>query len=254
MRTVLVSRPRHQQKHFVDLCQAIGLATVSLPLLSIKAIKVDDAHWQPHLNKPDVAWIFTSRNAVLHCPFNDVPVGPVFAMGASTMQALEASGRSVAIAPEVPFDSEALIAQLREYNIKDAVVVTGVGGRAWLADTLKSMNWSVVRLDCYQRLPVVHAPHTVIGALNASDVLSLTSIESMDALFVSVAKAKEFMQTRPLAPKLDDAWQEKPLIVNSQRAVDAAREAKFTGPILVAVPAGDAGQIQALESWLATTL
>jgi len=249
IQTVLVSRPRHQQRTFINLCQSIGLSTVSLPLLRIRPIALPDNLWQPHVNNPSIAWVFTSRNAVTHCPLKDKPAGPVFAMGASTAQALEASGRQVAIQPEVPFNSEALVEQLRHYAITAAAVVTGMGGRAWLGDKLIEMGWTVNRLACYERLAETHKPHIVVGAINASDVLSLTSIESMDALLQLVSQAEQHALSRPLAPKLDADWQEKPLIVNSERAITAAREAEFTGQIYVAVPAGDEGQFLALQEW-----
>ena len=117
------------------------------------------------------------------------------------------------------------------------MVVTGIGGRTYLANELRSMNWAVTEIPCYERIPEDLNTDVVQQALNACDVLSLTSIESMDALIE---------KTRTL----NDEWKSKPLIVNSTRAVPAARDAGFTGDIRVAVPAGDEGQIEALRGML----
>lgn len=237
MPTVLVTRPRHQQEHFISLCQSLGLETHLLPLLRILQRDVDNELWQPHIDVPNTAWIFTSRNAVEYCPFNSNPIGPVFAMGASTAQALTLSGRTLAAIPEVPFNSEALVEQLRHANANSAVVVTGVGGRAYLGKELRSMNWKVSEVRCYQRIAEEHTKKTISAALNTADILSLTSIESMDALL-------------SLAQHENTSWQTKPLVVNSERAVIAAKEAGFSGDIVTAVPAGDQGQIEAIKALL----
>ena len=174
---------------------------------------------------------------MLYCPFKESPVGPLFAMGSSTATALEEAGHTLAAIPDTPFNSEALVSQLKTVNANSAVVVTGIGGRTYLANELRSMNWAVTEIPCYERIPEDLNTDVVQQALNACDVLSLTSIESMDALIE---------KTRTL----NDEWKSKPLIVNSTRAVPAARDAGFTGDIRVAVPAGDEGQIEALRGML----
>ena len=289
MTTVLVTRPSHQQANFLVLCKARGLNTHCLPLIRIEARTVDDALWRAQLENPDTAWIFTSRNAVEHCPFDSQPTGSVFAMGASTARALERTGRTLAVEPDVPFNSEALVAQLKHANAHSAVVVTGLGGRAYLAHELRSMQWAVTEVACYERHPVEHTKQAISEALNAADILSLTSIESMDALLsqcVDIVPDFEsnpsILDSSPSATLLkqcvnidpdfesdplivdnspsatllsqcvdiDPDWKSKPLVVNSQRAVDAAQQAGFTGIIEVAIPAGDQGQIEAIDKVL----
>ena len=198
MTTVLVTRPRHQQERFINLCHELGVKTVSLPLLKMVERKVSDEHWQPHFNDANTAWIFTSKNAVLYCPFKESPVGPLFAMGSSTATALEEAGHTLAAIPDTPFNSEALVSQLKTVNANSAVVVTGIGGRTYLANELRSMNWAVTEIPCYERIPEDLNTDVVQQALNACDVLSLTSIESMDALIE---------KTRTL----NDEWKSKPL-------------------------------------------
>lgn len=234
MPTVLVTRPQHLQAHFISLCQSLGLNTHSLPLLRILPTKVDHNLWQPHLTGDNTAWIFTSRNAVEHCPFDSNPSGPVFAMGASTAQALRLTGRTLAAEPEVPFNSEALVKQLRHANANSAVVITGIGGRGYLGKELKSMDWTVTEVRCYKRVAETHSKRSVTDALNAADILSLTSIESMDALL-------------EMSQHDNSNWQTKPVVVNSERAVTAAKAAGFTGDIHTAIPAGDQGQIEAIK-------
>ncbi len=241
MHTVLVTRPKHQQEHFISQCAALGLNTISLPLLRIEPRDVDPKLSESKLPDPHTAWIFTSRNAVTHCPFKLNPTGPVFAMGSSTARALETSGRQLAAEPDTPFNSEALVAQLVHGNAKSAVVITGVGGRAYLANELKRLNWNVTEVACYERIPVQHTKHTLIDALSQADILSLTSIESMDALIQQTTHV-------PTEELTSTEWKKKPLIVNSERAVVAAETAGFTGKIIVAVPAGDNGQIDALKA------
>lgn len=237
MTTVLVTRPRHQQERFINLCHALGVKTVSLPLLKMVEHKVSDSLWQTQFKDANTAWIFTSKNAVLYCPFEESPAGPLFAMGSSTAAALEDAGHILAAVPETPFNSEALVSQLKTVNARSAVVVTGIGGRTYLANELRSMNWSVTEIPCYERIPEDFEPDAVKQALDACDVLSLTSIESMDVL-IEATKG------------LSIEWKSKPLIVNSTRAVPAARDAGFTGEIKVAVPAGDDGQIEVLRGML----
>ena len=244
MSTVLVTRPRHQQQTFISLCESLGLHTFSLPLLRILPNEVDEVLWQSRLVDSNTAWIFTSRNAVEHCPFDINPVGPVFAMGASTAQALTASGRTLAAIPEVPFNSEVLVEQLRHANTNSAVIVTGIGGRAYLGKELRSMNWEVTEVRCYKRVAEKHTNSVVAEALNASDILSLTSIESMDVL---LALIKQDITCKP------NNWLSKPLVVNSGRAVLAAKKAGFSGEIYTAVPAGDQGQITAIKKLLNET-
>ena len=234
MPTVLVTRPQHQQEHFITLCHELGLKIHSLPLLRILPKKTNDKLWQPNLENPNTAWIFTSRNAVVHCPFDSNPKGPVFAMGASTADALTLSGRTLAARPQVPFNSEALVKQLRQVNANSAVVITGVGGRTYLGEELRSMNWTVIEVRCYERLPEIHTKQSVSEALNAVNIVSLTSIESMDVL---LALAKH---------EITD-WKTKPLVVNSERAAIAAEEAGFNGGIYTAIPAGDHGQIKEIK-------
>ena len=237
MPTVLVTRPRHQQLRFIELCTSLGLKTHTLPLLRILPKDVDNNLWQSQFNNPSIAWIFTSRNAVEHCPFDSNPEGSIFAMGESTAQALTSSGRTLSANPQVPFNSEALVKQLASVNAKSAVVVTGVGGRAYLGKELRSMDWQVTEVRCYQRIAEEHSERSVTEALTAADILSLTSIESMDVLL-------------KLAQHETTDWQTKPLVVNSERAVVAAKKSGFTGDIHIAYPAGDAGQIEAIEKLL----
>lgn len=234
MTTVLVTRPKHQQERFIQLCHTLGVNTLSLPLLKIIKRTVTPEHWQAPFTDSNTAWIFTSKNAVLHCPFNDSPTGPVFAMGASTAQALEQAGHTLAAVPDTPFNSEALVNQLKTKQASHAVVVTGIGGRAYLARKLRAMNWTVTEIPCYERLPETLNTEAVHKAVKECDILSLTSIESMDVLLD---------KTQQLNPE----WKTKPLIVNSERAIPAAREVGFTGRIEIAVPAGDDGQIAALK-------
>lgn len=233
MPTVLVTRPKHQQANFLALCQAHGLSTHSLPLIGITPRSVNTELWQSKLLQPNTAWIFTSRNAVEHCPFDSQPNGPVFAMGASTARTLENTGRTLAVEPEVPFNSEALVEQLKRANANSAVVVTGIGGRAYLGRELRSMNWAVTEVACYERYPEIHSEEALSSAVNTADILSLTSIESMDALCQQ-------------SGNMESSWKSKPLIVNSARAIEAARTSGFTGVIKAAVPAGDQGQMTAI--------
>ena len=237
MPTVLVTRPKHQQARFITLCKELGLDTHSLPLLKILPINVEDDLWLPHINDSSTAWVFTSRNAVEHCPFDTKPAGPVFAMGSSTAAALTSSGHQLAAIPEAPFNSEVLVEQLRNANTNSAVVVTGIGGRAYLGNELRSMQWVVTEIRCYERVAETHSEQIIKQSLQAADILSLTSIESMDAL-LGLAKSE------------NTDWMTKPLVVNSERAAAAAKSAGFTGEIYTAIPAGDDGQIEAIKWFL----
>ena len=100
-------------------------------------------------------------------------------MGSSTAAALTSSGHRLAVIPEAPFNSEVLVEQLRLAKTSSAAVVTGLG-RAYSGKELHDMKWRVTEVRCYERVVELHDEQTLTDVLNTADILSLTSIESMD--------------------------------------------------------------------------
>ena len=254
---VLVTRPREQAARLIDGVRRLGFEPVPLPCLDIEPVPLPRAPC-PHRG---VA-IFTSRNAVEHAvardgwPWHGVPA---LAIGAATAEALVASGCAPALAPREPFDTEALLDQLDALPAmagEDAraaavlarlgagvTIVTGEGGRPTLADTLRERGHTVQRRELYRRCTSRPTATELEVALRPMpDVVSASSDAVLDALVRIVPTARAGQQRLERLRCL-------PLLVNGERCAAHARYRGFSGPLLVARPAGDAGQLAALVRW-----
>ena len=240
---LLVTRPADRQEPFAARARALGVETIAFPCLEIRPDP--DARLPAPAALADYAAVLvTSRPAVEASaalrPF-PWPKVEALAIGAATAEALRRAGQPLAREPVAPFTSEALIAALaEEAPLASLLVIKGHGGREVLEERLGGRGTRVDTLALYRRScpdpPDALRREALVE--RAPDIVSATSDESLDNLMRLAGEA------RPALLAL-------PLIVNSERAAGHARRLGFEGPIAVAAPAGDEGQLDALALWLA---
>lgn len=237
---ILITRPAGQQQPFIEQVQTLGLSVSHLPCLEIEALHSATLEVDPATTCDSV--LFTSVNAVREAHRQRPLPWPglaVYAIGAATGKALQQLQQTLAIPPLSPFNSESFLAQMATLQPGKMLLVKGCGGRGLLAPGLLDLGWQVLSAEVYRRrLPAI--PATEIAQLlerQPPDLISITSNESLQNL-VTLA-ASHLPQLRAL-----------PLVVNSARAAELARELGFTQPALIAVPPGDQGQLACIRDWL----
>ena len=240
---ILITRPEGQHKAMAAACEKLGFRVSHLPCLVIKLIGSEHLDSEPAISFDSV--VFTSVNAVKGAaalrsfPWPDIAV---YAVGPATANALAECGQTLIAQPRAPYNSEALLAQLVVQKPGRVLIVKGEGGRTKLAHSLISAGWVVQACNVYQRqLPAIDKPRlSEIFDSNPPDIISVTSNEVLNNLLILAAAYKPVLLSRPL-------------IVNSQRAADAAVRAGFTQQPLVAQSAGDQGQLDRLQRWMLLT-
>lgn len=236
---ILNTRPSGQHLPFTRSLQALGFTVSHLPCLVIQCLPGNQLERDPAACFDVV--LFTSANAVRFAhaqrPFPWSAVA-VHAIGAATATALQALNQRLALMPQAPFNSETYLAQLRHVNPARLLLIKGQGGRSLIASRLQASGWHVTSMDLYRReLPEIDAPMTARIFRDAPpDIISVTSNESLVNL---VTLAGEHL------PALLNI----PLVVNSQRAAEQAKQSGFSQTPLVANPPGDDGQIEAIRQW-----
>lgn len=242
-RHIVVTRPAEQAQHLAGLISAAGGEVVLFPVLTISA--VDDqsqlAAIATRLEQYDLA-VFVSPNAVDHAlpPILARRTWPertaVATVGKVSERALARFGLTRVIAPQLRFDSEALLElpELQHMTGKRVVIFRGDGGRELLGETLLARGASVDYLTCYRRGKPLGdaAPLRALWARGALDALTLTSSEGL----------------RNLYAMLDGAGRESlartPLFVPHSRI--AAEAGKLGLEQVIATPPGDEGLIEGL--------
>ena len=239
---LLVTRPAARQEPFAGRARALGFETLAFPCVEIVPLPAFAPPPLPTLASYD-AVLFVSRHAVEALVARGSPPWPgvrTLAIGEATGAALERAGQPLARAPVPPYTSEALIDALeREPPLGRLLVVRGRGGRRVLEARQRERGTRVETLEVYERRrpePDERARrHALIERPPA--ILSVTSDEILDNLVALAGDALPAL--RPL-----------PLVVNSERGAALARRRGFAGPLTVARPAGDEGQLAALGRWL----
>jgi uroporphyrinogen-III synthase len=162
---VLVTRPAAQAAVWVERLRATGIDAEALPLIAIVAVadrRGLQAAWAGLAARRLV--VFVSSNAVVHFfagrpPDLVWPAGVVAAApGPGTAEALRdvgvAEAAIVAPASDAPqLDSESLWARLqgRDWRGASVLIVSGDGGRDWLAERLREAGATVESLPAYRR-------------------------------------------------------------------------------------------------------
>jgi uroporphyrinogen-III synthase len=228
---VLVTRPAHQAENLCRLIEAEGGTVVRLPLLTVEpATQLAEA--RKRLAGSHDLWIFTSANAVRHA--QPLATGPwparLVAVGQATAAAIAIAGHAGAATPLESASSEALLALPELADVRDTriLLVTGEGGREVLERGLSARGAVVERAEVYRRVPLPYPPDAVAAALRRSDVIVITSGESLEHLARLTPEG-----TRATLLK-------KTLVVPAARVVEKARELGFVQPPRLAEPMSDA--------------
>ena len=239
-----------RDRAFIDKLQSAGAQTTEFPCI--------DIHYEQSLSDTDIdraldsdLLIFTSPNAVtgaIHCQLFDNPrftneetsAPALAAIGQATRKSLRNHQLKVSIAPAENTDSEGFVKHFSDAIMpgSNITIVRGRHGRNVLKQKLESLGANVSYLSVYdQVLPPVNetdARNILLSALPC--VISITSDMSLENL----------LQLSP--PDIRSQILASPLVVNSQRCAQLAKQKGFTGPILVATPPGDHGQFQVLST------
>lgn len=245
---VLVTRPEHQAAPLVALIEAQGGTAIRFPTMQIIPVNLDPAILAVQLGRADMV-IFVSANAV-YCAHDCL--GPAYhwqtaqkiaVVGQRTALALQQTGWPVNIVPEGRFDSEALLAcaAMQQVSGKHITIVRGVGGREALADSLRKRGAVVDYAEIYRRdIPEVD-PQTILAQWRAGviDVISITSNTALQNLLTILGDTDK---QRVLAT---------PLAVFSERQSKLARQAGFSGHIVVATNATNEAMLEAVKQALA---
>jgi len=243
---VLVTRPAAQAAALGDGLRAAGFTPLYLPTLAIEATESAVAAAALRAALPCDLAIFISANAVQHAlpviaAAGGLPAGcRVAAVGPASARALAAGGFSDVLVPEARFDSEGLLALPRFSHVagQRVVIFRGQGGRTLLADTLAARGADVRAVACYRRVAAgdpaqLHA-WLAQGAIAA---VTATSRASLDGLLALAGPAVTQLKALPLA-------------VLSAALAQHARHAGFSGPLMAAIEASDAGLVAAVRALL----
>lgn len=240
MPRVLITRPAGQQQDFAKHCRQLGFNVSLLPCLQIVASQVEQQKLLQMLSIHE-AVLFTSANAV-RCAHAIAPMpwpaNQVHAIGAATANCLQEHGQTIHLLPRSPFNSEAYLAQLAQHEPGSLLIIKGRGGRNLLQPHLSADGWQVDTLDVYERIMPTLSTQQIDEVFNPAhpDIISVTSDEILKNLY-------------QLCLSHRDAMIKIPLVVNSERCATLASELGFTAEMLVAIPAGDSGQLECLDRW-----
>jgi uroporphyrinogen-III synthase len=245
--TVLVTRPAHQASRFQQLLAAEGVQALLFPVVEVR--QPDDlgmvAAQLVRLPSYDTA-LFISANAVTFgLKWLDTPQQHVLqhmtlgAIGKKTASALQQHGFTVQWVPATGFTSEDFLAmpQTQQLIGRRILIFRGEGGRELLADTLRQRGATVDQVDVYQRVcPKIDANHLKQHHEQRQlDIIAVTSSEGILNL-LAMLDNPDWIKTVPL-------------LVGSQRMLETARQAGFSGTLVLADNPSDEAMLQALTHW-----
>ncbi len=246
-RCILVTRPAQQSAELAQgICDAGGEALV-FAALETQALSGESlAARIKRLHEFDGA-IFISPNAAHHgvAAVRAQRSFPgqleIYALGPGTARELASQGVPDAIQPAGQ-DSEALLAlpQLQDVAGKAFVIFRGAGGRALLAETLKTRGARVEYAECYRRVrPTADATPLLqrwsSGGIHAVTITSAETLHNLAAMLGE--EGADYLRTTPVfAPH--------------EKIAAAAREAGIRQVIVTA--GGDAGLLSGLMTWFQT--
>lgn len=245
---VVVTRPAHQAQYFQQLVETAGGKAVLFPVMAIAPI-VDSTPALAKLMKLYAydAVLFISTNAVdfglalmTATQRQQLATLTLGAIGKKTANALRQQGLSAAWVPASGFTSEDFLAMPEVQNLsgKHILIIRGVGGREMLAEQLRQRGASVDYADVYQRMPASVSPSLLKQhhENRQLDIIAITSSEGLLNLLV-LLEHPEWIKTIPL-------------LVGSVRMAETARQAGFTGTLIIADDPGDEAMFKALVHWV----
>lgn len=183
--------------------------------------------------KFDIA-IFTSFNAVTHFEheLSKLEEVSIFAIGPTTARALQERGVKKVFFPEKNYDSEHLLESMFDLVGKRILLVSGMGGREFLAEQLIKHGALVTKCAVYRRLQpqiseqdakkVAQLPNSIIVSTSCE---SLANLQKMMKQFqlqnwlmaTPIIVISSRMQNYALKLGID-----KQLIIKSENATDSA--------------------------------
>lgn len=128
--------------------------------------------------------------------------------------------------------------EVQNLSGKHILIIRGVGGREMLAEQLRQRGASVDYADVYQRMPASVSPSLLKQhhENRQLDIIAITSSEGLLNLLV-LLEHPEWIKTIPL-------------LVGSVRMAETARQAGFTGTLIIADDPGDEAMFKALVHWV----
>ena len=246
--TVLVTRPAHQASGFQHLLTEAGAQVLLFPVVDVcqpDDLRVASAQFAD-LSRYDTA-LFISANAVAFglklldaLQQQHLQAMTLGAIGKKTASALQQRGFTVQWVPATGFTSEDFLAlsQTQALAGRRILIFRGSEGRELLADTLRERGASVDQVAVYQRIcPKVEASHLKQHHEQRQlDIIAVTSSEGILNLLV--------MLDNP------DWIKTVPLLLGSQRMLETARQAGFSGTLVMADNPSDEAMFQALTHWV----
>lgn len=245
---VLVTRPREQAENLARLIEARGGEAIRFPAIEITEPKDTRVLLAVIGRLKDFALaIFISPNAVsramsLILARGGLPKGMrVACVGRGSARELGHFGIENIIVPADRFDSEALLElpELQRVAGQRIVIFRGDGGRELLGDTLRSRGAEIEYAECYRRVrPTADvAPLLRRWARGEVDIVSVTSVDGLRNLFDMVGKTGQPWLSRT------------PIVVVSQRMVEACRELGIESEPWLAQTASDEAILAAIQTW-----
>lgn len=236
---VLVTRPAHQAVGLCRLIAQCGGRPLVFPALEIAPPRAPEAARRLLQREWDLV-IYTSPNAVQFTrslsPTGRLPAASrVAAVGGGSARALAEAGLQPDLVPE-RFDSEGLLAlpDLAQVAGRRILIVRGEGGRPLLGDTLAERGAEVNYAEVYRRArPEADAAPLLARWGRDVQAVTATSVEVLENLDSLLGG-----QGRGLL-------RDTPLLVISERMVEAAERLGFTR-VLLATGAGDEAILNAL--------
>ena len=188
LNNVLVTRPAHQAGPLIKKLKEKGFQAIKCPTIVIEP--VTDS--QPALRKLlKIAnyhlLIFTSVNAVYHADLLLKRQWPktkaqIFAIGPKTQQALAGVGIHNSQCAMLPFNSEQLLDQIASIEgSRSCLIIKGLDGRKYLAESLQNTGFHVENADVYQRCLPKQSPQALPLEL---PYITITSQLALDNLFL----------------------------------------------------------------------
>ena len=243
-----VTRPSAQAAGLLSAIQAAGGVGLLFPLLGIAPIlseqdlrALNDVC--ERLSAYDIAF-FVSVNAVQFGMAAALKAGPwpshvmVSTVGASSEAALRAYGFGDVIAPQLAFDTEAVLDlpafAPERIRGKRVLIFRGNGGRDLLAEVLRARGAQVDCVSCYLRQP---------GQPDVSALLAYLHKKQLKGVILTSSEAVRYMP-QALGAAFDAVRQQVPAFAPHPRIITQAKALGFMHCIQTQI--GDAGIVQGL--------
>lgn len=246
---IIVTRPVAQSDRLSAMISDAGGTSIRIPALEIRSTD------HPEIAKEVFARVgefqsvlFISPNAVRHSlqfvEAADLDKHQCIAIGASTAQAMTQAGIRCDVYPKENFTSEALLdlPELQQVSGDNILIVRGNGGRALLGNELANRGANIAYAEVYQR----QVPEKSASLLN--------ELLSNDGADVLIANSGETLSNilGIVDPRWLDALLNMQLVTGSARVAQAAINAGFVRPPVVADAPDDQSLMQAILRWSAS--